>query len=222
MKGARDAGNSWPSLLSLFAAAPCAGQAAGSADARRPEAHRRHFGRPILGRPVRRIPSAFHRRARAARQRHGVPQRLPGPCRDRDLSRPFDDPDRIASVAYRDHRQQLVRPVAARGPTRPSIAPRTSACRASSTTSYTVSPMHLRVPTLGDLLKQQSPPSLNVAVAGKDRAAVMMGGHAVDQRWYWDGKTFVTDLKSAPCRARRSPRRTMRSPPPIAHGAPAA
>jgi len=67
----------------------------------------------------------------------------------------------------------------------------------SSTTNYTVSPMHLRVPTLGDLLKQQSPQSLNVAVAGKDRAAVMMGGHNVDQRWYWDGKTFVTDNKSA-------------------------
>ena len=47
----------------------------------------------------------------------------------------------------------------------------------SSTTSYTVSPMHLRVPTLGDLLKQQSPQSMNVAVAGKDRAAVMMSGH---------------------------------------------
>jgi predicted AlkP superfamily pyrophosphatase or phosphodiesterase len=67
----------------------------------------------------------------------------------------------------------------------------------SSTTSYTVSPMHLRVSTLGDLLKQQSPQSMNVAVAGKDRAAVMMSGHNVDQRWYWDGKTFATDLKSA-------------------------
>lgn len=67
----------------------------------------------------------------------------------------------------------------------------------SSTTSYTVSSSHLRVPTLGDLLKQQSPQSLNVAVAGKDRAAVMMGGHNVDQRWYWDGKTFATDVKSA-------------------------
>ena len=68
----------------------------------------------------------------------------------------------------------------------------------SSTTDYTVSAMHLRVPTLGDLLKQQSPQSLNVAVAGKDRAAVMMGGHTVDQRWYWSGKGFATDNKSAP------------------------
>jgi predicted AlkP superfamily pyrophosphatase or phosphodiesterase len=67
----------------------------------------------------------------------------------------------------------------------------------SSTTSYTVSPMHLRVPTLGDLLKQRSPQSLNVAVAGKDRSAVMLGGHTVDQRWYWSGKGFATDNKSA-------------------------
>lgn len=65
----------------------------------------------------------------------------------------------------------------------------------SSSLAYTVSPYHLRVPTLGDLLKQAQPGSRNVAVAGKDRAAVMMGGRAVDQRWYWDGKTFVTDLQ---------------------------
>ena len=65
----------------------------------------------------------------------------------------------------------------------------------SSSTAYTVSPYHLRVPTLGDLLKKAQRNSRNVAVAGKDRSAIMMGGHAVDQRWYWDGKTFVTDLK---------------------------
>jgi arylsulfatase A-like enzyme len=67
----------------------------------------------------------------------------------------------------------------------------------SSSTAYTVSPYHLRVPTLGDLLKQAHPQGRNVAVSGKDRAAVLMSGHAVDQRWYWDGKTFVTDLKGA-------------------------
>ena len=65
----------------------------------------------------------------------------------------------------------------------------------TSSTEYKVSPYHLRVPTLGDLLKQAQPGSRNVAVAGKDRSAVMMGGRAVDQRWYWDGKTFVTDLQ---------------------------
>ena len=66
-----------------------------------------------------------------------------------------------------------------------------------SSSSYTVSPYHLKVPTLGDLMKRRNPASRNVAVAGKDRSAVMMGGHVVDQRWYWDGKAFVTDLKSA-------------------------
>lgn len=68
----------------------------------------------------------------------------------------------------------------------------------SSSTDYTVSPYHLRVPTLGDLLKRARPGSRNVAVAGKDRSAVMMGGRAVDQRWYWNGKTFATDLKGMP------------------------
>jgi predicted AlkP superfamily pyrophosphatase or phosphodiesterase len=68
----------------------------------------------------------------------------------------------------------------------------------SSSTSFTVSPNHLRVPTLGDLLKRVQPRSRNVAVAGKDRSAVMMAGHNADQRWYWDGKTFSTDLKGAP------------------------
>jgi predicted AlkP superfamily pyrophosphatase or phosphodiesterase len=68
----------------------------------------------------------------------------------------------------------------------------------STSRDYTVSPVHLRVPTLGDILKKLSPDSQNVAVAGKDRAAVMMSGHVADQRWYWNGKAFVTDLKTAP------------------------
>ena len=68
----------------------------------------------------------------------------------------------------------------------------------STSASYTVSPVHLRAQTLGELLKARTPASRNVAVAGKDRAAVMMSGRAVDQRWFWDGKGFATDLKSAP------------------------
>ena len=67
----------------------------------------------------------------------------------------------------------------------------------SSTSAYTVSPYHLRVPTMGDLLKRVQSASRNVAVAGKDRSAVLMGGRAVDQRWYWDGKTFSTDMKGS-------------------------
>ena len=65
----------------------------------------------------------------------------------------------------------------------------------STSTAYTVSPVHLNGPTLGDLLKARTPASRNVAIAGKDRSAVMMSGRNVDQRWYWDGKTFATDIK---------------------------
>jgi predicted AlkP superfamily pyrophosphatase or phosphodiesterase len=67
----------------------------------------------------------------------------------------------------------------------------------STSTAYTVSPLHLKVPTLGDYLKRQWRSSRTVAVAGKDRAAVMMSGQRPDQRWYWNGKTYATDLASA-------------------------
>jgi hypothetical protein len=67
----------------------------------------------------------------------------------------------------------------------------------SSSLAYTVSPNHLLVPTLGELLKERFPGSRNVAVAGKDRAAVMMTGHKADQRWYWTVGKFATDLKGA-------------------------
>jgi predicted AlkP superfamily pyrophosphatase or phosphodiesterase len=68
----------------------------------------------------------------------------------------------------------------------------------TSSTAYKVSPKQLLVPTLGELMKVRWPASRNVAVAGKDRAAVMMTGHKADQRWYWTGKAFATDLGAAP------------------------
>jgi predicted AlkP superfamily pyrophosphatase or phosphodiesterase len=58
--------------------------------------------------------------------------------------------------------------------------------------SYTVSDKHLKVPTLGDRMKAADPRARSVSVAGKDRAAVMMGGHTPDQIWWWDGKTYVS------------------------------
>ncbi|MDZ7588083.1 MAG: alkaline phosphatase family protein [Parasphingorhabdus sp.] len=63
----------------------------------------------------------------------------------------------------------------------------------SSSDNYTASPVHLLVPTLGELLKARNKGSRNVAVAGKDRAALMMGGAGTDEIWYWGGKkAFVT------------------------------
>ena len=58
--------------------------------------------------------------------------------------------------------------------------------------TYTVSDRHLRVPTLGEYLKRAQPAARVVSVAGKDRAAVMMGGHQVDELWWWDGKRFAS------------------------------
>ncbi|NIJ19518.1 putative AlkP superfamily pyrophosphatase or phosphodiesterase [Sphingomonas naasensis] len=62
----------------------------------------------------------------------------------------------------------------------------------STSGKYTVSDKHLKVPTLGEWMKLADPQSRVVSVAGKDRAAVMMGGHKVDELWWWDGKAFVS------------------------------
>jgi len=62
----------------------------------------------------------------------------------------------------------------------------------STSQAYTVSDKHLRVPTLGERMKTAIPDTRVVSVAGKDRAAVMMGGHKVDELWWWDGKAFVS------------------------------
>ena len=57
---------------------------------------------------------------------------------------------------------------------------------------YVASVAHLLVPTLGDRLKAANPASRNVAVSGKDRGALMMGGHVIDQVYWWQGKGFAT------------------------------
>jgi predicted AlkP superfamily pyrophosphatase or phosphodiesterase len=64
----------------------------------------------------------------------------------------------------------------------------------TSSAAYKVSPRHLLVPTLGELMKVKWPGSRTVAVSGKDRAAVMMSGQRPDQRWYWTSARYDTDL----------------------------
>ena len=58
--------------------------------------------------------------------------------------------------------------------------------------TYTPADLHLKVPTLGEMMKTANPASRVVSVAGKDRAAIMMGGHRVDELWFWGGKDFVS------------------------------
>ena len=65
-----------------------------------------------------------------------------------------------------------------------------------TSTDYVRSIKHLRVPTLGDMLQQRSPQSRVVAVSGKDRSAVLFGGHNPDGIYYLDGAKFVGSGKA--------------------------
>lgn len=55
---------------------------------------------------------------------------------------------------------------------------------------YRLSAVHLRTPTLGDRIKAASPAAKVVSIAGKDRSAVMLGGHTPDHVLYWEGSSF--------------------------------
>ncbi|MEO6093059.1 MAG: alkaline phosphatase family protein [Novosphingobium sp.] len=61
----------------------------------------------------------------------------------------------------------------------------------SSSKDPVVSAVHLKVPTLGERMKAADPGSRNVAVSGKDRAAIMMAGHRADAAYWWKGSGFT-------------------------------
>ncbi len=63
--------------------------------------------------------------------------------------------------------------------------------KSSSSRDYVPSPVLLLVPTLGDRMKAVNPTSRVVAVAGKDRAAIMMGGHRTDQIWFLNPRDYA-------------------------------
>jgi len=55
-----------------------------------------------------------------------------------------------------------------------------------------VSAVHLKVPTLGEMMKARWPESRNVAVSVKDRAVMMMGGHQTDAAYWLVARGFET------------------------------
>ncbi|BAI97410.1 alkaline phosphatase [Sphingobium sp. TA15] len=65
----------------------------------------------------------------------------------------------------------------------------------SSSADYQASPVHLRVPTLGGRMKAANPATRVVSVAGKDRAAIMMGGPTADQVWWLGGPQGYVSYK---------------------------
>jgi predicted AlkP superfamily pyrophosphatase or phosphodiesterase len=64
----------------------------------------------------------------------------------------------------------------------------------SGSGKYAASVKHLLVPTLGDLMKARDPKAQVVSVAGKDRAAIMMGGHQADELM-WLAPTGLTSYR---------------------------
>lgn len=64
----------------------------------------------------------------------------------------------------------------------------------SGSGKYAPSVKHLLVPTLGDLMKARNPQAQVVSVAGKDRAAIMMGGHRADEI-LWLAPTGLTSYR---------------------------
>ena len=62
--------------------------------------------------------------------------------------------------------------------------------KSSRASDYVPSTIHLKVPTLGDRMKDTNPTSRVVAVAGKDRAAIMMGGHKTDAIWFLNPRDY--------------------------------
>lgn len=65
---------------------------------------------------------------------------------------------------------------------------------ASGSGKYAPSAKHLLVPTLGDLIKARDPGAQVVSVAGKDRAAIMMGGRQADEL-LWLSPTGLTSYR---------------------------
>ena len=69
--------------------------------------------------------------------------------------------------------------------------------RGETDATYQTSSVHLATPALGEIMRAVWPTSRVVAVAGKDRSAVLMSGHDPSQRWYWSSDRFATDVKGA-------------------------
>ena len=65
----------------------------------------------------------------------------------------------------------------------------------SSSDKYVASPIHLKVPTLGGRMKLANPATRVVSIAGKDRAAIMMGGPTADQVWWLGGPQGYVSYK---------------------------
>jgi phosphonoacetate hydrolase len=93
----------------------------------------------------------------------------------------------------------------------------------SASGRYAPSAQYLRVPTLGDRMKAADARTRVVSVAGKDRAAIMMGGAQADELWWLaptglatfrgrEASTGVAQISGAVARAIAAPRPALDMP----------
>jgi phosphonoacetate hydrolase len=150
----------------------------------------------------------LHRRPRAAGVGGRLPLGLSGARRDRDLPGPFDDPDGQPPRAYRDRREPLFRPVGGARRQEASTAPRT---RASQAAARARTNMRRRWSICSSRrsatwMKARDPKAQVVSVAGKDRAAIMMGGRKADELMWLDADRAHQLSRHHACRRPRSRR----------------
>ena len=62
----------------------------------------------------------------------------------------------------------------------------------TSSRDYAPTVMTLRVPTMGGYMKAANPAAKVISVAGKDRAAIMMGGNTLYKIWCWRVRGFTS------------------------------
>ncbi len=107
-------------------------------------------------------------------------------------------PSRTGIIANDWQNPALERKTAKGDPTFEIYCSETPGAVGSDASKRLISSQFLKVPTLGDRLKAIDPRTKVLAVSGKDRAAVMMGGHKADLTLWWNGKEFGTYADKAP------------------------
>jgi predicted AlkP superfamily pyrophosphatase or phosphodiesterase len=101
-------------------------------------------------------------------------------------------PSRTGVIANDWQDPKLERKTAKGDPTFEIYCSETPGSVGSDASKRLISSQFLKVPTLGDRLKAIDPRTRVLSVSGKDRAAVMMGGHKADLTLWWNGKEFGT------------------------------
>ncbi len=124
----------------------------------------------------------------AGHQSHAATETCPGHSTILTGSRP----SRTGIIANDWQNPNLERKTAKGDPTFEIYCSETPGAVGSDASRRLISSQFLKVPTLGDRLKAIDPATKVLSVSGKDRSAVMMGGHKADLTIWWDGKAFGT------------------------------